>query len=577
MIEKEKLKIFISYNSTTKKYALEYFDHLKQFEYFEPWIDEYSISIGLDLETQRDVAINESDVFIILINEYTKLKSIQIEIASILAKPRQLYVIPLIFDSSSLSESLRKFKGIYVSPGELKKLELSKGLIEIYNTIYSDNVSIKSKNISDEVNNRNFEIRSIKLQNIRCFKSIELSLDDNNGWIMLLGDNASGKSTILKSIGIGLSNESEAMNLLNLDGGNFIRHGETEGKIIIKLIEVESNESYLVETIVQQEVNSDKEIIRKNLNDLFDLSEVFICGYGTNRISQSVESFSEYSKISALKSMFSDDARLQNPELILLRNEKELRDIIEKNLIEILMLDPSKYGLNYSKNGLKVIGPWGIEPFTSLSDGYRMTSQWVLDFISWAIYANKFYGSTFRGILLLDEIELQLHPQWQKEIVQRIRTQFPNVQIISTTHTPLIASSLADISNARLIRLKLTEEGEIEMFHIKNNSLNGLTANEVLSSIAFEVHSTQNQKSLTDLERYINLKEKDSLTKEENTEFLKLKKQIIEQSSLESNGVAKVIEKEIINSLDDKLEGFDPDDLDIEVKSQLQKMFKSKK
>ena len=583
MSKKENLKIFISYNSASKKYALEYFNHLKQFEYFEPWIDDYSISIGLEWETQRELAINESDVFIILIDEYTyKYKSKQKkEIDKIFAKSKPLYVIPIVFGSISfkgIDDNLRKFKVIYARPNNLKKLELSKGLIEVYNTIYSDSISIESKKSFGKVNNRNFEIRSVKLENIRCFKSIELSLEDNSGWVMLLGDNASGKSTILKSIGIGLSNESEAINLLNLDGGNFVRHGETEGKIIIKLLEVESNESYIVETIIHKEVNSDDEIIRKNLNDLFDLSEVFICGYGTNRISQSVESFSAYSKISALKSIFSDDARLQNPELILLRNEKELRDIIEKKLIEILMLDPRKYGLEYSKNGLKVIGPWGIESFTSLSDGYRMTSQWVLDFISWAIYANKFnYNSNFGGILLLDEIELQLHPQWQKEIVQRIRTQFPHVQIISTTHTPLIASSLADISNARLIRLKLTEEGEIEIFHIKNDSLNGLTANEVLNSIAFEVHNTQNQKSLTSLERYIDLKEKDSLTKEENTEFQELKKQIIEQSSLESGGIAKVIEKEITNSLDDKLEDLDPDDLDIEIKSQLQKIFNSKK
>ncbi len=579
MAKKEKLRVFLSYSPSTKKYAIAYFNHLKQYNYFEPWLDEHSVSIGQEWESQRARAIHESDVCIVLIDQDTPASKFQNkEINSFLTEFQPSYIIPIIFDSKSVSDNLKKFKGIHVSPDELKKNELSDGLLNIYNTIYPGHIPIRSRSNPAKANDKNFEITSIQLENIKCFKSIELSLEDNRGWIMLLGDNASGKSTILKSIGIGLSNESEAINLLNLDGGSYIRRGETEGKIIIKLIELTSNASYTVETIIHKEVNSEKEIIRKKLNNLLDLSEVFICGYGTNRLNQSVESFSAYNKIFALKSLFSNDARLQNPELILLRNGQELRRIIEKNLIEILMLDPEKYGIKYSKNGLKVTGPWGIEPFTSLSDGYRMTSQWVLDFISWAIYANKFINNpSFGGILLLDEIELQLHPQWQKEIVQRIRTQFPKVQIISTTHTPLIASSLADISNARLIRLKLTEEDEIEMFHIKNNSLNGLTANEVLNSIAFEVHNTQNQQSLTDLDRYIILKEKQSLSEEEKKEFQILRKKIMEGSSLEKNELAKVIEKEITNSLDDKLKDLDPEDLDIEIKSQLKKMFKSKK
>jgi len=579
MVKKEKLKIFISYSSTTKEYAIEYYNHLKQIIYFEPWIDEYSILFGQEWEAQRDIAISESDVFIVLINQDTSTSKWQKkEIDFLLKKSKPLYVIPIIFDSKSLGENLNKFKGIYVNPNNLKKIELSEGLINVYNNIYPDNTLIKPELISSELSNQNFEIRSIKLENVKCFKSLDLSFEDNYGWIMLLGDNASGKSTILKSIGIGLSNESEAINLINLDGGNFIRRGEKEGRIIIKLIEVESAQSHTIETIIHKEVNSNKEIVRKNLNDLFDISDVFVCGYGTNRISQSVESYSEYSKISALKSIFSNDARLQNPELILLRNEDVQREIIEKNLVEILMLDPKKYGLKYSKNGMKIIGPWGVESFHSLSDGYRMTSQWVLDFISWAIYANRFiYSSNFGGILLLDEIELQLHPQWQREIVQRIRTQFPNVQIISTTHTPLIASSLADISNARLIRLKLTKEGEIEMYHINNKSLNGLTANEVLNSIAFEVHNTQNQQSITTLDRYISLKEKNSLSDEETAEFTQLRKQIIKESSIENNDAAKIIQKEITNSIDDKLKDINPDDIDIQIKSQLKKMFNTKK
>jgi len=277
---------------------------------------------------------------------------------------------------------------------------------------------------------------------------------------MLLGDNASGKSTILKSIAIGLSSESEAISLINFDGGNFISRGKVEGKITLRLLETYSNENYDIETIISKQENSNDEFIFRNIDGQIELSEIFICGYGTNRCSQATESFSEYNKTSALKSLFSNEARLQNPELVLLRKNERIRAKIEDHLLKILLLDPEQYGLKYSKNGLEVTGPWGSESFNSLSDGYRVTTQWVLDFISWGIYADKFvYSSKFNGILLLDEIELQLHPQWQQVIVSRIREQFPDIQIISTTHTPLIASSIANLENSRLVRLKLTDKG----------------------------------------------------------------------------------------------------------------------
>lgn len=48
------------------------------------------------------------------------------------------------------------------------------------------------------------------------------------------------------------------------------------------------------------------------------------------------------------------------------------------------------------------------------------------------------------GILLIDEIENHLHPKWQKSIVGIIRKHFPNLQIILTTHSPFVVSSVSD-------------------------------------------------------------------------------------------------------------------------------------
>ncbi|MEN8216579.1 MAG: AAA family ATPase [Pseudomonadota bacterium] len=47
-----------------------------------------------------------------------------------------------------------------------------------------------------------------------------------------------------------------------------------------------------------------------------------------------------------------------------------------------------------------------------------------------------------QGILLIDEAENHLHPKWQKTFIQSIQEIFPNLQLIATTHSPFIVSSV---------------------------------------------------------------------------------------------------------------------------------------
>ena len=50
-----------------------------------------------------------------------------------------------------------------------------------------------------------------------------------------------------------------------------------------------------------------------------------------------------------------------------------------------------------------------------------------------------------KGIILIDEIDMHLHPQWQRSIIQRLQTTFPNCQFILTTHSPLVISDTQNI------------------------------------------------------------------------------------------------------------------------------------
>lgn len=85
----------------------------------------------------------------------------------------------------------------------------------------------------------------------------------------------------------------------------------------------------------------------------------------------------------------------------------------------------------------------GIEtPFHFLSDGYRNLLAIFADLAYRCVTLNPHFGkeANFKseGIVLIDELDLHLHPSWQKSIVKQLKDTFPNIQFVTTTHSPFI-------------------------------------------------------------------------------------------------------------------------------------------
>ncbi len=94
-----------------------------------------------------------------------------------------------------------------------------------------------------------------------------------------------------------------------------------------------------------------------------------------------------------------------------------------------------------------------------LSDGYKTTISMVMDIAMRMVQANPHLGTEVLqtpGIVLIDEIELHLHPSWQQRILLDLQRTFPNVQFICTSHSPQVLSTVKQES----IRL-ITDEGNI--------------------------------------------------------------------------------------------------------------------
>ncbi|MBF0157411.1 MAG: AAA family ATPase [Magnetococcales bacterium] len=90
----------------------------------------------------------------------------------------------------------------------------------------------------------------------------------------------------------------------------------------------------------------------------------------------------------------------------------------------------------------------GYLPFGSLSDGQRAMLAMVADMARKAAILNPHLGERAlqetRGVVLIDELDLHLHPRWQRHVIRDLMTVFPGVQFIATTHSPFLVQSLDD-------------------------------------------------------------------------------------------------------------------------------------
>jgi predicted ATP-binding protein involved in virulence len=90
-------------------------------------------------------------------------------------------------------------------------------------------------------------------------------------------------------------------------------------------------------------------------------------------------------------------------------------------------------------------------PFRLLSEGYRNTLGLIADIAYRMAELNPHVTTDTPGVVLIDEIDLHLHPKWQRNIVGDLKRIFPNCQFIVTTHSPFIIQSL-DVDDG-IIRL----------------------------------------------------------------------------------------------------------------------------
>jgi predicted ATP-binding protein involved in virulence len=125
---------------------------------------------------------------------------------------------------------------------------------------------------------------------------------------------------------------------------------------------------------------------------------------------------------------------------------------------------PSKNILVIDKNKVT------FEVETNLSEGEKMLIQLIADISRRLTLANPSLENPLEGtgIILIDEIELHLHPKWQRNILPALTKTFPNIQFIVTTHSPQV---LSNVPNGSVFAIEDGKVHPVNSFGQDSNSL----------------------------------------------------------------------------------------------------------
>ena len=297
-------------------------------------------------------------------------------------------------------------------------------------------------------------IRHLQLKNIRGLRNLDLSFStewEPQASTLLIGRNGSGKSSILRSIVLGLVSASDANALLKEQFGSpFVSLGRKQGTIKVEYIDDLGVVHHKQTTITSRGQDPARRVPNAESAEALEgdspLEVPLIVALGAGRSSEGTAD-STYSAVNSTYMLFEYTGTFFQAELTLRRLRdyvgQDIYETVLRRIKEALGMHPTDHAIDFPRGGGVVVsGPDGKTPIPlrAWADGYRITLNWLLDVYAWAMMFQDSIDDEgyVHGILLIDEIEQHLHPWMQRSIVQSTKKLFPKMQLIASTHSPLV-------------------------------------------------------------------------------------------------------------------------------------------
>lgn len=411
-------------------------------------------------------------------------------------------------------------------------------------------------------------LKRLSLKNFQCLADIELSFESttskNREWTLLLGENGTGKSNLLKSIAL-VTAGSTALGELLGNSDTWVKFKEKSCTITAELESPKGGERKISLLLnrgdnLSKIISNNKEALRL-IDDAIEDAErnYFVVAYGASR-RLSNEVFSNFEKSRNGRSVnvrnLFDNASTLNPLAAWIidldyRSGKEGINLIKEALKDFL---PGIEFHSIDKDKKQVLFQTidGIIPLDQLSDGYQNMAAWIGDLLFRITETFKGHKKPLeaRGLLLIDEIDLHLHPKWQRRLYDFISSKLPNFQVVATTHSPLTAQQ---VETGELFALKRNDNNAIEIIPFVG-SPKSLLVNQLLMTPVFGLETDESYEVQQVKREYEELKSKgDSLNANEKEKLKAVSKKLKSKLPKREPPAASKQEMELLQKIENTL------------------------
>jgi len=326
----------------------------------------------------------------------------------------------------------------------------------VLSIFYKNTISLNQDNIIDGKNT--YLLDAIQIKNYFSIENIDIQNLKDKKEVYFVGENGDGKTILLQAITIALK-------------------GVKEGDVF-DLVKGQNSYEFVVLDSEGKKYTSKEEVYRN----------LFAYGASRNNYCQLKEDSTGY------LTLFSGEYDLKSPKKWLIdlynaQNAKEKTIISLDDAITLLQyllnkdidLEVTYKNVMFKEKGSEV-------SFDQLSSGYKGVITIICDLI--ARFAEKQQVekiADFQGVVLIDEVELHLHPKWQYSFMKKLTDTFPLIQFMVTTHSPTV---LLGASEDAVFYKVYKEDGKTKISQ-PMDSIKNLMANSLSTSPLFDMDTAR--------------------------------------------------------------------------------------
>jgi uncharacterized protein (TIGR02646 family) len=333
-------------------------------------------------------------------------------------------------------------------------------------------------------------IRRVEIRNFRVIRELAFDFPAPRGtatpWLMVLGENGSGKSSILKAVTLALVG-NEYRDALGIDARRLVTRGARSGSVTVYLTGASEP--------IQLTFSRDSPDFQCTPAE----PQVLLMAYGATRLlprhtphadevaahaHEAPAANRNVARFANVDNLFDPFVALKEPIGWLMGLDDERFDTVARALKQLLPLARTDRFLR-GRHGVEVKAFGTQLSLDQLSDGYQSVLALATDMMQVLVHRWPAVEIA-EGIVAIDELEAHLHPSWRLRIVGSLREVFPRLQFLASTHDPLC---LRGLDEGEVMVMRRDRANKVSVI-TDLPSVKGLRIDQLLTSEIFGLNST---------------------------------------------------------------------------------------